>query len=95
MLDSEVIYRKREKMTIEKVIKKKTKIQKLESKIADMQKELDVLNEDYYADLGKEVEEIFVEKELDLKDLVPLLNMMESSEEVPDKEEGGEDEIAH
>lgn len=83
-------------MTIEKVIKKKTKIQKLESKIADMQKELDVLNEDYYADLGKEVEEIFVEKELDLKDLVPLLNMMESSEEVPDKEEGGgEDEIAH
>ena len=82
-------------MTIEKVIKKKTKIQKLESKIADMQKELDVLNEDYYADLGKEVEEIFVEKELDLKDLVPLLNMMESSEEVPDKEEGGEHEIAH
>lgn len=82
-------------MTIEKVIKKKTKIQKLESKIADMQKELDVLNEDYYADLGKEVEEIFVEKELDLKDLVPLLNMMESSEEVPDKKEGGEDEIAH
>ena len=82
-------------MTIEKVIKKKTKIQKLESKIADMQKELDVLNEDYYADLGKEVEEIFVEKELDLKDLVPLLNMMESSEAVPDKEEGGEDEIAH
>ena len=46
-------------MTIEKVVKKKTKIQKLESKIADMQKELDVLNEDYYADLGKEVEEIF------------------------------------
>ena len=82
-------------MTIEKVVKKKTKIQKLESKIADMQKELDVLNEDYYADLGKEVEEIFVEKELDLKDLVPLLNMMVSSEEVPDKEEGGEDEIAH
>ena len=76
-------------------MKKKTKIQKLESKIADMQKELDVLNEDYYADLGKEVEEIFIEKELDLKDLVPLLNMMESFEEVPDKEEGGEDEIAH
>lgn len=82
-------------MTIEKVIKKKTKIQKLESKIADMQKELDILNEDYYADLGKEVEEIFVEKELDLKDLVPLLNMRESSEEIPSKEEGGEDEIAH
>lgn len=81
-------------MTIEKVIKKKTKIQKLESKIADMQKELDILNEDYYADLGKEVEEIFVEKELDLKDLVPLLNMRESSEEIPSKEEGGEDEIA-
>ena len=83
-------------MTIEKVIKKKTKIQKLESKIADMQKELDVLNEDYYADLGKEVEEIFVEKELDLKDLVPLLNMIESSDEAYEvNEEGGEDEIAN
>ncbi|MEQ3353391.1 hypothetical protein AAA081_03625 [Aedoeadaptatus acetigenes] len=83
-------------MTIARVIKKKAKIQKLESKIAGMQKELDALNEDYYADLGKEVEEIFIEKELDLEDLVPLLNMMESSNEVSEaEEEGGEDEIAH
>lgn len=86
-------------MTIARVIKKRAKIQKLESKIADMQKELDALNEDYYADLGKEVEEIFIEKELDLQDLVPLLNKIESSDEVSevqeDQEEGGEDEIAH
>lgn len=83
-------------MTIERVIKKKTKIQKLESKIADMQEELEKLNDEYYANLGKEVEELFVEKELDLKDLVPLLNMMESSDEIDEvNEEGGEDEIAN
>lgn len=83
-------------MTIERVLKKKTKIQKLESKIADMQEELEKLNDEYYANLGKEVEELFVEKELDLKDLVPLLNMMESSdEEYEVNEEGGEDEIAN
>ncbi len=83
-------------MTIERVLKKKTKIQKLESKIADMQEELEKLNDEYYANLGKEVEELFVEKELDLKDLVPLLNMMESSDEVYEvNEEGGEDEIAN
>lgn len=83
-------------MTIERVLKKKTKIQKLESKIADMQAEVEKLNDEYYANLGKEVEELFVEKELDLKDLVPLLNMMESSDEVYEvTEEGGEDEIAN
>ncbi|KXB67161.1 hypothetical protein HMPREF1863_00633 [Aedoeadaptatus coxii] len=83
-------------MTIERVLKKKTKIQKLESKIADMQEELEKLNDEYYANLGKEVEELFVEKELDLKDLVPLLNMMESSDEAYEiNEEGGEDEIAN
>ena len=83
-------------MTIERVLKKKTKIQKLESKIADMQEELERLNDEYYANLGKEVEELFVEKELDLKDLVPLLNMMESSDEAYEvNEEGGEDEIAN
>lgn len=83
-------------MTIERVLKKKTKIQKLESKIADMQEELEKLNDEYYANLGKEVEELFVEKELDLKDLVPLLNMMESSDEVDEvNDEGGEDEIAN
>lgn len=83
-------------MTIERVLKKKTKIQKLESKIADMQEELEKLNDEYYANLGKEVEEVFVEKELDLKDLVPLLNMMESSDEAYEvNEEGGEDEIAN
>lgn len=83
-------------MTIERVLKKKTRIQKLESKIADMQEELEKLNDEYYANLGKEVEELFVEKELDLKDLVPLLNMMESSDEAYEvNEEGGEDEIAN
>ncbi len=83
-------------MTIERVLKKKTKIQKLESKIADMQAEVEKLNDEYYANLGKEVEELFVEKELDLKDLVPLLNMMESSDEAYEvNEEGGEDEIAN
>lgn len=83
-------------MTIERVLKKKTRIQKLESKIADMQEELEKLNDEYYANLGKEVEELFVEKELDLKDLVPLLNMMESSDEIDEvNEEGGEDEIAN
>lgn len=83
-------------MTIERVLKKKTKIQKLKSKIADMQEELEKLNDEYYANLGKEVEELFVEKELDLKDLVPLLNMMESSDEAYEvNEEGGEDEIAN
>lgn len=83
-------------MTIERVLKKKTKIQKLESKIADMQEELEKLNDEYYANLGKEVEELFVEEELDLKDLVPLLNMMESSDEAYEvNEEGGEDEIAN
>lgn len=83
-------------MTIERVLKKKTRIQKLESKIADMQAEVEKLNDEYYANLGKEVEELFVEKELDLKDLVTLLNMMESSDEAYEVyEEGGEDEIAN
>lgn len=83
-------------MTIERVLKKKTKIQKLESKIADMQEELEKLNDEYYANLGKEVEELFVEKELDLKDLVPFLNIMESSDDAYlENEEGGEDEIAN
>lgn len=83
-------------MTIERVLKKKTKIQKLESKIADMQEELEKLNDEYYANLGKEVEELFVEKELDLKDLVPFLNIMESSDDAYlENEVGGEDEIAN
>ncbi len=83
-------------MTIERVLKKKTKIQKLESKIADMQEELEKLNDEYYANLGKEVEDLFVEKELDLKDLVPFLNIMESSDDAYlENEEGGEDEIAN